>query len=181
MTVTKEEIVELTRNELISLVSTAVAAVGMEYLNPKISKEEQDKKTYCDGIKDASFELFDLEEKVNEYLITLPTEVIKWAIPSEEGMAGKIWVARGKDGYSTHVMCNDLFIWACADAEAFSLEDIDSFRECLSLSENYGTQLWVCRKRGMRPQTPYYKHFNDAEKVLFDACGPVRTKESMNW
>jgi hypothetical protein len=76
--------------------------------------------------------------------------------------------------YTMYVNCNDLFYWACADAEEITTEEFDSLEECLAINERYGSLLWCCRKRGMRPQTPYYRCFPEDMKPLFDACGPAR-------
>jgi hypothetical protein len=82
---------------------------------------------------------------------------------------------REKDGtFSLWVLCNDLFAWACADGEDFDLSDMPEFRRAMDQSPEHGELLWCCRKRGMRPQGPYYKRFSEAEKALFDAAGPER-------
>jgi len=72
------------------------------------------------------------------------------------------------------VNCNDLFYWACADAEEIAVEEIGDLMNCLKLSPGYGVMLWCCRKRKMRPQSPWYKRFSEDEKKLFDDCGPIR-------
>lgn len=74
------------------------------------------------------------------------------------------------------VNCSDLFYWACADAEDFTIEDLPEFNRALAESPEHGTLLWCCRKCGMRPQRPYYKYFSDEEKTLFDATGPERNE-----
>lgn len=72
------------------------------------------------------------------------------------------------------VNCNDVFYWACADAEDITVEELGDLTACLKLSPKYGIMLWCCRKRKMRPQSPWYERFSDNEKKLFDACGPER-------
>lgn len=82
------------------------------------------------------------------------------------------------------VNCNDLFFWACSDAETIeSDQDIEglrkAFEDCEKLDRLGGCDaplLWVCRKRKMRPQDPYYKHFQKALWPLFNECGPERSK-----
>jgi hypothetical protein len=74
------------------------------------------------------------------------------------------------------VNCNDVFYWACSDSEEIKPEEIKDLVECLKLTE-YGSMLWVCRKRKMRPQKPWYNDFTEEEKALFDACGPERENE----
>lgn len=89
-----------------------------------------------------------------------------------------------------HENCNDLFEWACADSEEITVADIPEYQksidDCRAISNPttaYAGSLWACRKRGMRPQRPAYRQFNNPEipalylprlVELFDACGPYR-------
>lgn len=80
------------------------------------------------------------------------------------------------------VNCNDLFFWACADAEAITPENIVEFEQAYEDAakaykhgECYAQLLFCCRVRKMRPQTPYYKHIPEQLHGLFNACGPERT------
>ena len=85
------------------------------------------------------------------------------------------------------VNCNDLFYWACADAEAITKCNIDAldqaFKDALE-SHKYGcchaTLLFCCRQRGMRPQGAYYAHIPKELWPLFDSCGPERKVEGGN-
>ena len=90
------------------------------------------------------------------------------------------------------VNCSDLFHWACADAEELTAADLDdldqAYNDLKALGGHdyvYADALWVCRKRGMRPQGPWYGYMDAADMVrrtfapraqeaLFDACGPER-------
>lgn len=53
------------------------------------------------------------------------------------------------------VICNDLFAWACADAEP-----VESEEDLISLWKEYkkdpinGTMIWCCKKRNLQPQYP---------------------------
>lgn len=74
------------------------------------------------------------------------------------------------------INCNDLFYWGMADCETITPEDIPDLKQAVADitfegEYHHAHLLWVCRKRQQRPQTAYYKHFNDHEKTLFDACG----------
>lgn len=71
------------------------------------------------------------------------------------------------------VPCNDLFFWACADAEDFDVAELEAFRKTLSECD-HGELLWCCHKREMRPQNPYYKYFTPEEVELFNDAGPER-------
>ena len=81
-------------------------------------------------------------------------------------------VREGKVG--VEVNCNDLFYWGAGDAEDIEISELSELRKAMRESEEHGASLWCCRKRGMRPQRPYYKMFTEAERALFDACGPER-------
>jgi len=69
--------------------------------------------------------------------------------------------------------CNDLFFWATSDLEKIALSDIPDIKTAITDSPDNGLILWCCRKRKMRPQTPYYGHLK-GEEHLFDACGDER-------
>jgi hypothetical protein len=75
-----------------------------------------------------------------------------------------------------HVLCNDLFWWASADAESLLPEHYPALLTALEESPNHGELLWVARMRGMRPQRPYYAYFSEYEKELFNEVGPERTE-----
>lgn len=83
-------------------------------------------------------------------------------------------VSVDKDGnVKLKVLCNDVFYWGCSDWEEIKPEELKDLAECLKLTR-FGTMLWVCKKRGMRPQIPWYDSFTDIEKEWFNVCGPER-------
>lgn len=90
-------------------------------------------------------------------------------------LAGNLNLSVHDDECKLWVNCSDLFYWATADSEEFAIDDLPSLNRALEESPKHGTLLWCCRKRGMRPQRPYYKYFSEEEKPLFDAAGPERT------
>ena len=59
------------------------------------------------------------------------------------------------------VNLNDVFFWACADCELISYSDIKGLYErCFDKEGNYklyGSIVWACLKRKMRPQHPFEK------------------------
>jgi hypothetical protein len=87
------------------------------------------------------------------------------------------------------VLCNDMFWWGTADCEALNDEDIPALQQAyddLKAADKddicmwvYAPELWIARKRGMRPQTPWW----DREKIpqpvkqLFLDAGPVRDRK----
>ena len=86
--------------------------------------------------------------------------------------------------------CSDLFHWACSDSESVAPCDlpdlIDAFQTMKTLDAPYWTgELFVCRRRRMRPKGPWYGYCDTDGKVrrrfvpiavqsVFDACGPER-------
>lgn len=85
-----------------------------------------------------------------------------------------------EDNITPYVNCNDLFWWGCADDEEVKVEDIPLLLQSLEDSPKNGALLYCARKRGMRPQTPYYKYF-EGEEHLFDACGESRELIKKPW
>ena len=71
--------------------------------------------------------------------------------------------------------CNDAFAWGCSDAEDLRPEDVPALKQAYADSKAYnGTLLFICRKRGMRPQGAMYAHLDRVDWPLFDMCGPPR-------
>ncbi len=96
------------------------------------------------------------------------------------------WRTDGKYAPVTFfVKCNDLFAWGCADCEPLSAETVDAFNAACHDAhvadapgehlECWGPLLYCARRRGMRPQGPYYKRLPVKLHALFNACGPERT------
>jgi len=92
------------------------------------------------------------------------------------------WRTDGKYAPVTFfINCNDLFFWACADAEQITEDNIEilltAYEDAKAADEDgecYASLLFCARARGMRPQGAYYKSFPKALWALFDACGPER-------
>ncbi len=81
-----------------------------------------------------------------------------------------------------YAMCNDVFWWATADAEDILADDIPLLYECLeavkAIDKPYLLpEYFASRKRGMRPQIPWFKGLEPEVAELFNACGPERTPE----
>ena len=85
------------------------------------------------------------------------------------------------------VNCNDLFYWATADCEKITEENLpllkQTIRDCQEITGELGWapqeafDLFCCRVRGMRPQQPAYPK-DERFRPLFDAAGPMRSRES---
>lgn len=67
-----------------------------------------------------------------------------------------------------------MFFWGCADEEEVAVEEIPALQECWAVAPENGTDLWISRKRGERPQGAYYTYIDEQYWPLFNACGPER-------
>ena len=77
--------------------------------------------------------------------------------------------------------CNDLFWWACADVEEITPNDLSLFEQCIKDCEAienfysaYAGTVFVCRKRGLRPQNACYPDYPKELWLLLDSAGPER-------
>lgn len=126
-----------------------------------------------EGWNDAVSAFSEAFDKLSDWYESLPAdhkELIGDLLLEE-----KLDVYTNEDGCKICINCSDTFYWGCSDSEEISVEDLPSLVECYKLSPSYGGELWVCRKRGMRPQTASYSEcYPEAEWHLFDACGPER-------
>lgn len=97
---------------------------------------------------------------------------------------GEIWwhpFREGEEPTKVFVSCNDLFLWACADCERLTPDNIATLEQAIAdcsvlekHSEEWGCLLFCCRQRAMRPQGAYYKDMPLPLQPLFDACGGYR-------
>jgi hypothetical protein len=53
-----------------------------------------------------------------------------------------------------YVNCNDLFAWACADAEELPLSEVPRLYRMWKADPEYGTSRWTCLRRNLAPQRP---------------------------
>lgn len=52
------------------------------------------------------------------------------------------------------VNCNDLFWWGSADAESFTIGEVEELYKMWRADKKWGVSKWCCKKRGMQPQLP---------------------------
>ena len=52
------------------------------------------------------------------------------------------------------VNCNDVFYWACADAENVTLSELPDLHAMWLKDKGWGGIKWCCKKRKMQPQVP---------------------------
>ena len=101
---------------------------------------------------------------------------------------GKVYGGGNYDDPATFfINCSDTFWWGTADGEDVTPENIDALEKALAdcktahptLGHIYGTELFACRIRGLRPQGAAYPKEPELWP-LFDACGPERAVEFGN-
>lgn len=63
--------------------------------------------------------------------------------------------------YSLDVNCNDLFYWACADAEPLPFDQIEQVYVAWKLG-GYALDKWTCHRRNLRPQVPVVTKMKEA-------------------
>jgi hypothetical protein len=90
-------------------------------------------------------------------------------------------------GMRVLVGCSDVFWWGTADCEPVEVADLPDLEKARldlanagdPLFDYYAPALWVARKRGMRPQTPWWNRERIPIPVrdLFLAAGPVRDRK----
>lgn len=73
-----------------------------------------------------------------------------------------------EDHVSLHVNCNDVFYWACADAERITNKEIHELYEMWSKDNRWGTAAWCIKKRKQMPQPPVAKRMIEAGYNLED-------------
>lgn len=105
-----------------------------------------------------------------------------------QGVSVYFQVHKDTETLSVYVDCSDLFYWGTADAEKIEMDDVPDLRQAMAdLGEHgyWAGQLFCARRRGMRPQGPWYGYTGPdgrirrsfvprAVEALFDACGPER-------
>lgn len=91
-----------------------------------------------------------------------------------------VGVANNKPTFSFN--CSDELFWGCSDREEILPTDLPMLRQSYEdvkasgtkYYSIYGQTLFICRKRGMRPQGAYYPESDPETWPLFDDCGPER-------
>jgi hypothetical protein len=75
------------------------------------------------------------------------------------------------------IFCNDLFWWACSDAENITVETLPLLEKAINDckgNEQIGALLFCARQRKMRPQGACYSWFSKELWPLLDECGSER-------
>jgi hypothetical protein len=69
------------------------------------------------------------------------------------------------------VNCNDVFMWACADAENIDLKDINDLYEHFIKDPIWGAAIWCCKRRKYMPQPPLEQEIIKAGIWDLDSMG----------
>ena len=64
------------------------------------------------------------------------------------------WPEEARNKTSLNVNCNDIFAWACADAETIDYKDIKSLYDCWYANNTWGQAIWCAIRRNQKPQQP---------------------------
>ena len=93
------------------------------------------------------------EEKIPFYLAIL---LIKEIIFLNAYWWKKEWTEEQKRITAIFANVNDVFYWACADAEEVLYDEIEDLFEHWEKDNIHGPVVWACKKRNMLPQKPVY-------------------------
>ncbi len=90
-----------------------------------------------------------------------------------------LWRVDDNNEIRAAINVNDVFFWGCSDAEEIEVEDLPELEKALEDGGYiFGSYLFVCRKRGMRPQGAWInlcaKNYDDFKAQPFLDAGPVR-------
>lgn len=76
---------------------------------------------------------------------------------------GDVFANSRKDGtIILYVGCNDIFAWACADAEDLPYSEVPALYRMAAIS-NWGSSKWCCIRRNEKPQAPVVEFMKKAE------------------
>jgi len=80
----------------------------------------------------------------------------------------KDWPERAQKITSLNVNCNDIFAWACADAEEIEHSEIQGLYDLWRADRTWGAAKWCAIKRRQQPQPPVIAAMKNAG--AWDAC-----------
>jgi hypothetical protein len=66
------------------------------------------------------------------------------------------WTEKAKKTIALLVICNDVFDWACADAQEIHLDEIQELYDMFIKDPGWGSAVWCMKKRNLMPQKPVY-------------------------
>lgn len=83
----------------------------------------------------------------------------------------EVWSEEASKTFSISVLCNDVFCWACADAEEMFFEDLESVYDHWEKDPLWGPAVWCIKKRKLMPQKPVYEAIMNAGIWNLDEMG----------
>lgn len=66
------------------------------------------------------------------------------------------WPEDACNTFSISVNCNDIFAWACADAEECYFDELQDLFNHWKKDKTWGSAVWCIKKRNQLPQKPVY-------------------------
>lgn len=64
------------------------------------------------------------------------------------------WPEGARNSIGVYCNCNDVFAWACADAEEVLYDELQDLYDHYLKDEGWGPAVWCIKKRKMMPQRP---------------------------
>jgi hypothetical protein len=91
----------------------------------------------------------------------------------------KDWPDDAKKVTSLNVNCNDVFAWACADAEELPYAEIENLYRMWRKDPAWGAEVWCIKRRNQMPQKPVEKAIRKAGVWDLDAMLlPANTQDA---
>ena len=81
------------------------------------------------------------------------------------------WPEAACKTFSINANCNDVFAWACADAEEVEYHELESLYEHFHKDPMWGTAVWCIKKRNEMPQKPVEEAIRKAGFWDLDSMG----------
>ena len=95
---------------------------------------------------------------------------LAWLLVNDYVFLNMLKSSENKYTTCIYVLCNDLFAWACADAEHVKCNDGEPNSEIVQLYEyckddpDFGYAKWCCKKRNSKPQNAFIKLMKEKGK-----------------
>ena len=109
------------------------------------------------------------EYKIDTDTCTEPEEQLRFLMMEDVVFVNNGWhnESQPKDHITVHVTCNDVFAWACGDAEDLLYGEIEDLFNHYVKDPKWGTAVWCIKKRKWPPQTPVY------DRIKKDGIWPI--------
>ncbi len=72
------------------------------------------------------------------------------------------WSEEARKTWRILVNCNDVFAWACADAEEIMMHEVRDLFDHWCQDPIWGSSVWCIKRRGIMPQEPVERRIRDA-------------------